>query len=1299
MINSSIKIISLNANRSPAPTENALEIAVEHQTDIILIQEPWFHEKELEDWSKEASTAHPGFTQILPNTVKDQRPRTIAYISRNFAPSVSLASSSPPDGDMQILEVNDSGGLIHIINIYNQIGQGTDIRRTFQRSLEHTQLHQSTVIAGDFNSHHPWWNPRIKTPSTDAELIVDWFEEHNLQLLNRPGQMTYHRQNTTPSVLDLVLITESVSRRAYNFALNEDLVSDHVGFMLDIQGRVEDLVDNPLQQSRYNTSKADWDLFHRKVKQFGQDPHIQYLIDGTDPILQDVRAKQIISEENSSETTDALDKLAQALTDVITKAADIAIPRVTKNAKSKAWWTTELKQLRTEMASKRRHILIGDSNSTIPYLKARNEYFMAVKKAKTDHWNKFLEKEDAKSIFRAMKYTNSTRVQRMPSIKDQSQTPQTTFEGKCRAFRTALFPPPPEAERPSWDSYQSLNKWEWPTLAQAELQHACSSKIQSKSPGPDTITQDIITHAYEAIPELFFQIYSKMINTGYHPAVWRQATGAILPKPGKPDYSIPKAYRIITLLNCLGKVSERIMAQRLNYLAETTDLLHDSQIGGRLKKSAIDAALLLKNEVEINKNAKLKTSTVFMDVKGAYDHVAKHRLLQIFQQLGLPLNLISWVSTFLSQRQLRLAFDGQIQDFAPNRSGVPQGSPISPILFLIYIRDLFKSTSIKWISYADDISITAANKSIKQNVKTLQREAAKLIQLSKDCNIAFDLEKTELLHWEWNKTSRKETLTLPNGDVLQPLPLVKWLGIYFDANLNFKHHISVKIAKARNAFFRMARLASIEKGLTPFALRQLYIACVTSIADYGAIIWWNNQLNFVQQLQSLQTLAMRKILGVFKTAPILPMEVECALPPPDVRIASSIRDYAFRLHKLAPTHPVNKAIHRMLNPQEEVQAGKITPQLQRIYESINQLTEGLEIEPIRHYHFPPWRRGMPYKVEISQLSKEDEAIQHTTTFRSNPHNHVFIYTDASSTATKDSKGIGVGMTVLSPPSETIHHESLTNIGPNNLVYNGELEGATLAAEYAAKIAKPRLHFHVYSDNQAGLWRLKTPSDNPGQSNQIRAIEATQRIIQKGGELTYHWVPGHTNVQGNERADTLAKAATFERPTSHQTSYAMLGLRMKQQRIREWKHSIEVRSAKSKTSNYHYSYRKRFEWKLQSKMLVPMGTQRKTASAFYQLKLGHGQFRSYLYQRGHVEDDMCYCGAKETPEHLLLVCPMYTGARCKLKDHLKENKPTLQQLLTTARGIEATLEFLNTTEIATRKWHLARENWGNEEEEE
>ena len=111
--------------------------------------------------------------------------------------------------------------------------------------------------------------------------------------------------------------------------------------------------------------------------------------------------------------------------------------------------------------------------------------------------------------------------------------------------------------------------------------------------------------------------------------MWKQAIGAILKKPGKLDYSIPKAYRVISLLNCLVKVSERILARRLGYLAETTDLLHPSQIGGRRKKSAIDAAFLLTDEVQANKGRGLKTSTLFLDIKGAFDYVAKEQLLGI----------------------------------------------------------------------------------------------------------------------------------------------------------------------------------------------------------------------------------------------------------------------------------------------------------------------------------------------------------------------------------------------------------------------------------------------------------------------------------------------------------------------------------------------------------------------------------------------------------------------------------------------------------------------------------------------
>ena len=160
-------------------------------------------------------------------------------------------------------------------------------------------------------------------------------------------------------------------------------------------------------------------------------------------------------------------------------------------------------------------------------------------------------------------------------------------------------------------------------------------------------------------------------------------------KPGKPDYSLPKAYRVISLLNCMGKIGERIFAKRLGYLAETTDLLHHSQMGGRKKKSAIDAVFLLKNFIERNKLAKKKTSALFLDVKGAFDHVSKNRLLNIMKDLRMPPPLITWTSSFLEDRQLRLSFNNDIEDFSLVETGIPQGSPISPILFLIYTRDLY----------------------------------------------------------------------------------------------------------------------------------------------------------------------------------------------------------------------------------------------------------------------------------------------------------------------------------------------------------------------------------------------------------------------------------------------------------------------------------------------------------------------------------------------------------------------------------------------------------------------------------
>src|SRR3978361_578185 len=258
-------------------------------------------------------------------------------------------------------------------------------------------------------------------------------------------------------------------------------------------------------------------------------------------------------------------------------------------------------------------------------------------------------------------------------------------------------------------------------------------------------------------------------------------------------------------------------------MAEKHQLLHHLQIGGRPKRSAVDAVMLLTSTIHQGKiNGKIK-STLCIDVKGAFNNVFKQPLLQTLTQMRLNPAIIRWVDSYLTDRLASLTFDAESEPMTPITTGIPQGSPVSPILFLLYLQPLFARLEqihphIISPSYIDDICLLIQGKSALSNARKLEEAVATCFNWGKANAVAFDDPKSELMHYTNSRkpdNSEETHVTLPNGTIITPSHVQRWLGIWLDRKLSWKEHIKRKSTSAMRDFMSISRLANTEKGLRP----------------------------------------------------------------------------------------------------------------------------------------------------------------------------------------------------------------------------------------------------------------------------------------------------------------------------------------------------------------------------------------------------------------------------------------------------------------------------------------------------
>ena len=312
---------------------------------------------------------------------------------------------------------------------------------------------------------------------------------------------------------------------------------------------------------------------------------------------------------------------------------------------------------------------------------------------------------------------------------------------------------------------------------------------RGKAPGPDTIHNEVLrlgttTSLFHHLARLF----TSSIQLGYIPTACKLTTLRTLLKPDKP-VNLTTSYRPISLISSIMKLFERVIEQRLRSHLEDIGFINKHQSGFRRAKSTDDHLFRLSQSIMESFNRGEHVVAAFLDVEKAFDNVWHNGLRYNIFQLGLPTKMTRWLSDFLVGQLIQINVNSFLSNQINPKTWVPQGSVLSPLLFLIYVNDLppphHKQNSLS--QFADDTAQWAFSLNVKFAANLLQQDLLKLATWCAKWRIKLNPEKTKVIIFSRSLLARKAELNLAlYGEPLKIYPQVKFLGIIFDSKLTFQ---------------------------------------------------------------------------------------------------------------------------------------------------------------------------------------------------------------------------------------------------------------------------------------------------------------------------------------------------------------------------------------------------------------------------------------------------------------------------------------------------------------------------------
>lgn len=629
--NQQISILQYNLNRRRFTTQSFLNHPNSKKLAILAVQEQYCSSR------TKKSLPHQSWTIIeTPSQEPGKKPRAAIYVNKRVLPEKSFQVLHYPSSDVAMIQLkkDDNGPPMLLINVYNTKGTSliNDLATFLQTHLQHHQYGEIGIV-GDFNLHHPLWNPPgYDVHDNEAEDLVDLMAENGLDLMLPEGTITFPRCGTS---LDLVWGNAEMENKVVKckVALNHDHGSDHYAILTTLDMRPVRWEQKPM----YDFEKMNWE--HLKSELAELLPPVDHIATG----------------ESSPER---IDRLAEDITNALTTAIEHSTPRRRICPFSKRWWTDELTKARRETNKARnRFKRTGDEIQGELWKRKEKEYRGKIKKAKKITWRKFVKEADEKTIWKLKKYMDSD-TPTSSYITTLNGTVSSNDE-KVEIFKSTFFPLPPPADLSDIEGADYPDPVPSPPrITLSQLETAIQKLAAKKAPGPDEIPNLVLKKCYNELKNHLLILAQESFEAGHFPSIFKESTTLVIRKPKKPDYTRPNAYRPIALERTIGKVLESIIAETISYLTETYELLPSNHFGGRPCRSTEDAMMLLMENIYDTWGDQKVMSALFMDVAGAFNNVVHQRLIHDLRKRRIPETITRWIASSLLDRSTRICFNG-----------------------------------------------------------------------------------------------------------------------------------------------------------------------------------------------------------------------------------------------------------------------------------------------------------------------------------------------------------------------------------------------------------------------------------------------------------------------------------------------------------------------------------------------------------------------------------------------------------------------------------------------------------------